>query len=602
MKEPKEQYEKRKVYYGRRLERLTQIINRLSNVRLITFLAGCGLAVFFYMRGRSSLGIGMVILTVIVFIALVVWHQNLKTSQNYFRVLYENYDQSLSRLAGNWRSFPDTGTDFIDPSHAYSGDLDIFGNGSLFQWITTAKTFRGRAALKEVLTEPPEGAEIIQKRQEAIGELARNFAWRQRFLADARMTKRPLNSPETIIEWAKSYNSSYLRPWVLILARALPVVTCAFLLIYLLTSRVSVLYPIVGIVIQIMILFLGRERGKVLNAVYTYKESIRIYETMLERFEKRRFQAEHLNALKQGLFDRDGKPAFEQIRKLSKLADLIANRENAMFLIINILTLWDIQCMISLEAWKEKSGGSLGNWVDTLAELEALNSLAIIAMDHPEWGIPVITSEKLGISTVNMGHPLVRGAVCNDLTLGKNSGILLITGSNMSGKSTLLRTVGINLVLAYAGAPVFAQRFSCSVFRIYTCMRVSDNLEESISSFYAELLRIKQIVSAAKTDSKIFFLLDEIFKGTNSQDRHAGAKVLIQQLCKDGAMGMVSTHDLELGDLERESERRIRNYHFREYYKNDEIHFDYKLRPGISTTRNAMYLIKMAGINVDELF
>lgn len=600
MKEPKEQYEKRKLYYRRRFEKLTRTTNRLSNVRLIVFLAGCGLAAVFYMNRRSSLGAGMVILTFVLFALFVLWHQKLKICRNYFKVLYENYDQALSRLAGNWSNFSDTGKDFIDPTHSYSNDLDIFGMGSLFQWITTAKTFRGRETLKKVLTKPPGEIGTINKRQEAIQELARNLAWRQRFLAEARMTKRPLNSPETIIEWAKSYDASYLRLRVIILARALPIITVAFLLIYLLTSGISVLYPIVFIAIQTIILFVGRERGKALNAVYTYKESINIYEKMLERFEKHIFHAEHLVNLKKGLLDRDRRPAYEQIRKLSSLADLIANRGNAMFLIINILTLWDIQCMISLESWKEKSGRSLGNWVDTIAELEALNSLAVIATDHPEWGLPVITSENLGISTVKMGHPLVRGAVCNDLTLDKNSGILLITGSNMSGKSTLLRTVGINLVLAYAGAPVFAQQFSCSMFQIYTCMRVSDNLGENISSFYAELLRIKQIVSAAKNDSKIFFLLDEIFKGTNSQDRHAGAKVLIQQLSKAGAMGMVSTHDLELGDLERVSERRIRNYHFREYYKNNEIHFDYKLRPGISTTRNAMYLIKMAGIDVDN--
>jgi Mismatch repair ATPase (MutS family) len=569
-------------------------------VRLITFLAGCGLAVFFYMKGRSPLGIGIAILTLVLFVALVLWHQKLKTSQNYFKVLYENYDQALSRHAGDWHKFSDTGKDFMDPNHPYSEDLDIFGTGSLFQWITTAKTFRGREALKEVLTQPPGEIGIIRKRQEAIQELAKNLAWRQRFLAEARMTKRPLNSPETIIDWARTYDAAYLRLGVRILARALPLITLTFLLIYLLTSRVSVLLPIAGIVIQTLILFLGRERGKALNAVYAFKESIRIYEKMLERFEKRAFQAEYLLTLKKGLLDRDGKPAFAQIRKLSSLADLIANRENAMFLIINILTLWDIQCMISLESWKEKSGRSLGSWVNTIAELEALNSLAIIARDHPDWGIPVLTSEKSGISAVNIGHPLVRGAVCNDLSLEKDSGILLITGSNMSGKSTLLRTVGINLVMAYTGAPVFAQQFSCSLFRIYSCMRVSDNLGENISSFYAELLRIKLIVSAAKTDSEVFFLLDEIFKGTNSQDRHAGAKVLIRQLSKDGAMGMVSTHDLELGDLERESERRIRNYHFREYYKNDKIHFDYKLRPGVSTTRNAMYLIKMAGIDVDK--
>jgi DNA mismatch repair ATPase MutS len=344
----------------------------------------------------------------------------------------------------------------------------------------------------------------------------------------------------------------------------------------------------------------GKQRGKALEAVYAYKDSIRIYEEMLERFEKRTFKSDYLQDLKKGLYDRDGKAAFEQIRKLSGLAELISNRGNSMFLVINIFTLWDIQCMIALEAWKEKSGRSLARWMDTVAELEGLASLAIIHFDHQEWALPKIVSADSGIVAVNMGHPLLVNSTFNDLSIEKRSGILLITGSNMSGKSTLLRTVGINLVLAYAGAPVCARSFSCSRVQIYSCMRVRDNLGENISSFYAELLRIKEIVGATKTEKKIFFLLDEIFKGTNSQDRHAGAKVLIRQLSKAGTMGMVSTHDLELGDLERESERRIRNYHFREFYKNDEIHFDYKLRPGISTTRNALYLIKMAGIEVDE--
>jgi len=548
------------------------------------------------------LGLGLVIITLVSFAGLVLWHQKLKTQQTYIRLLYENYDQALKRLAGEWKSFPDKGEDFKDPTHPYSDDLDLFGAGSLFQWINIAKTFRGREKLKEILTQPPEGLRTIQMKQEAIKELAKNLAWRQRFLAEARMTKRPLNSPQLIIEWAKTYDPAYLRMGVLILVRALPIITSAFLLIYLLTARVSFWFPFIGLVIQTMMLFVGKQRGKALNAVYTYKESIKVYEKMLERFEKRTFQADYLQALKKGLYDRDGKSAFEQIRKLSGLAELIANRGNAMFLIINILTLWDIQCMIALESWKEKSGRSLGRWVESIAELEALSSLAIIHRDHPTWGFPEITAESSGIVAVNMGHPLLGKSVCNNLAMEKGSGILLITGSNMSGKSTLLRTVGINLVLAYVGAPVCAERFSCPMLRIYTCMRVSDNLGESISSFYAELLRIKQIVSASKTETKIFFLLDEIFKGTNSQDRHAGAKVLIRQLSKAGAMGMVSTHDLELGDLEGESDRRIRNYHFREYYKNDEIHFDYKLRPGISTTRNAMYLIKMAGIDVEETF
>lgn len=597
---PKEQYEKRRLYYARQLEKLTQTINRLSNVRLALFLAGCASALFLYMTQRASLGLGMIILTLVTFTGLVFWHQALRTKQNYLQVLCEIYEQALKRLAGEWKSFPDTGEDFRDPAHPYSEDLDLFGASSLFQWINTAKTFRGREKLKEWLVEPPVDGGVIQKKQVAIKELAINLAWRHRFLAEAGTTKRPLNSPTRIIEWAKTYDATYLQPGIVILARALPIITLTFGLLYFLTSKVAYGYPLVGFFIQSIILFAGKQRGKALEAVYAYKDSIKTYEKMLERFEKRTFKSEYLQELKKGLVDRDGKKAFEQIRKLSGLAESISNRGNSMFLVINILTLWDIQCMIALEAWKEKSGRFLGRWVDTIAELEGLASLAIIHFDHQEWALPEFVSENSGIVAVNLGHPLLLNSTSNDLSIEKRSGILLITGSNMSGKSTLLRTVGINLVLAYAGAPVCAKNFSGSIMQIYSCMRVSDNLGENISSFYAELLRIKQIVSASKTEKQIFFLLDEIFKGTNSQDRHAGAKVLIRQLSKAGAMGMVSTHDLELGDLERESGRRIRNYHFREFYKNDEIHFDYKLRPGISTTRNAMYLIKMAGIDVDE--
>lgn len=602
MEGPKKRYEKRRTYYARRLEKLTQEINRLSNLRLALFFAGCALAVFLYMTQRISLGLGILSLTVVSFTALVFWHQALRTKQTYLQVICEIYDQALKRIAGEWKSFPDTGENFKDPAHPYSEDLDLFGASSLFQWINTAKTFRGREKLKEWLIESTVEVSLIQKKQAAIKELALNLAWRHRFMAEARVTKRPLISPTPIIDWAKTYDPAYLRPWIVILARALPTITLTFVLLYFLTSKVSYWFPLAGFFIQALILFAGRQRGKALEAVYAYKDSIKTYEKMLERFEKRSFKSEYLQELKTSLFDRDGKKAFEQIRKLSGLAELISNRSNSMFLVINILTLWDIQCMISLEAWKEKSGRFLGRWVDTIAELEGLTSLAIINFDHQEWALPEFDPNNSGITAVNLGHPLLADSTANDLAIEKRSGILLITGSNMSGKSTLLRTVGINLVLAYAGAPVCAKSFSCSMLKIYSCMRVSDNLGENISSFYAELLRIKQIVSATKTEQRIFFLLDEIFKGTNSQDRHAGAKVLIRQLSKAGAIGMVSTHDLELGELERESERKIRNYHFREFYKNDEIHFDYKLRPGISTTRNALYLIKMAGIEVEEMF
>lgn len=598
MKGPKEQYEKRKRFYDQRLEKLTHSINRLSNLRLVTFLVGFGLSIFLYLTQAPSIGMAVFLITLVLFIAMVFWYQNLKTRQSYLKALLGQYERALLRLAGEWQDFADSGEEFRDPAHTYSDDLDIFGHNSLFQWINIARTFRGREKLKEVLTEPPVKIAAILKRQVAVTELARNLAWRQRFVAEAGMAKGLLNSPQAIINWGKTLDPLYQRLEVIVLARVLPIITCTFLLLYFLTPKVSFVLPVIGLVIQSLVLLLGKQRGKVLNSVYSYKEAIRVYEKMLKRFESRAFEAELLQSFKKGLVDREGKTAFEQIGKLVKLADFIANRANAMFLIINILTLWDVQCMIALEAWKAKSGCFIEGWVDTLAELEALSSLSIIHMDHPDWGFPEIIGDTSEIVAVDMGHPLLKESVCNNLSLDKHADILLITGSNMSGKSTYLRTVGINLVLAYTGAPVYARSFCCSRVKMYSCMRVSDNLGENISSFYAELLRIKQIVSASKTEENVFFLLDEVFKGTNSEDRHIGARVLMTQLSKAGAMGMVSTHDLELGDLERESHRKIRNYHFREYYKNDQIHFDYKLRPGISTTRNAMFLIKMAGIEV----
>ena len=265
---------------------------------------------------------------------------------------------------------------------------------------------------------------------------------------------------------------------------------------------------------------------------------------------------------------------------------------------INILTLWDYQCLINLQRFKKASGASLKSWLEVIGEMEALNSLSTIAYEHSDWAMPKFQDGSPIFKAKSLGHPLLGASrVYNDIHIEKSQNVLLITGSNMSGKSTLLRTTGINLVLAYAGAPVCAESFYCSIMDIYTCMRTSDNLEKNISSFYAELLRIKKLVTATENKTPIFFLLDEIFKGTNSIDRHTGAKVLVSKLSNENALGFVSTHDLELGEIEN-TNKKVKNYHLKEYYKDDKLYFDYKLRTGVSTTRNALYLMKMAGLEI----
>lgn len=596
-----ERYERRRLRYQRLHQELSRRTAVIGNLRLTVFILGLALTIALYRT--PYLSTGAFVIAAALFILLLIQHNRVRASRNYAQALQTVNENSLKRLKGEWTSFADTGEDFKDDNHPYAGDLDVFGQSSLFQWINTAHTYLGREKLSQAISQLPADAAQVEARQEAVAELAGDLSWCQRFKAEGMVNAPKPVDPGAFFRWAEARNDFYRRPATLFLVRLIPAITVLSVILYYATSLVPAYLPILLVVAQALALFFfGKPRSQVLSSVSHYEGNLRVYHKLLERLEKRRFQSPLLQDYQKKLRSRDNRPAFVQMQKLSKLVDAISNRENAFFLIINILLLWDFQCMIALEQWKRESGRLLAPWLHTIGELEALVSLAGIAQNQPHWVIPKVEEGEPKLSAQGMGHPLLgQGRVLNDLNIHRPAGILLITGSNMSGKSTLLRTAGINLVLAYAGAPVCAAGFDCSIMRIYTCMRVSDNLEKSISSFYAELLRIKLIVEATQAKGwPLFFLLDEIFKGTNSQDRHMGARILIRQLSQRAAMGMVSTHDLELGDLEQESKGKIKNYHFREYYENNQIHFDYKLRRGISTTRNAMYLIRMIGIAAED--
>ncbi len=609
MKDPQIIYTRRKIAYEKLNAKQKQATDRLSNYRLITFFLGFAIALVLYLNLSRVIGIITGLVTLILFVYLALRHKQVRTQLKYSQILINLNKKGLDRLGGEWGTFPDSGVEFRDEEHPYASDLDLFGQASIFQWINSAHTPWGRETLKNILMQPPKDRQEIIKRQEAVKELAKKLAWRQRFEAEGNLASEKLQSTEPLLNWAEQTQEAYLHPAVKLGMRVLPAITILMLLLYALQLSVPWQVPAILIGIQIILLRLyGKGRSKTLSLVRRHEASLKTYAEMLKHLESLGFNAEWLKQRQRILRDTEGLQAFKQIQRLSKLVERISNRENAMFLALNILLLWDYQCMIELETWKKKSGKLLKGWLEVLADLEALSSLSNIRFENPDWVMPQILSDASkvsdapsGLSAQKMGHPLLtRNRIPNDFVMRKSSGIVLITGSNMSGKSTFLRTVGSNLVLAYIGAPVCAEKFSCSQFNLWSCMRVSDNLEQSISSFYAEILRIKRIVQAAKTDKPVFFLLDEIFKGTNSHDRHQGAIALINQLQKEGAMGLVSTHDLELGELEHQSQGRIKNYHFREYYENEEIRFDYTLRAGVSTTRNALYLIKLAGIEIAE--
>lgn len=597
----KRTYTKRKEHYETLLKKQIQTISFISILRFITFASGLSFGVFFYFKKAYYLTFAALIVATIIFLILANIHSRIKHNKKRCSILCEINKNSLKRLDNQWKDFVDTGEDFVDENHNYSKDLDIFGTNSLFQWINTCSTYMGREKLKTALSSPKYDIDEIYKRQEAIKDLLNNIGWSHKFMAEGIISENKNHNPEDLFKWAKDKNEFFLKPWVAVIMKIMPILTLSLIISSFIFSKVSYKISLLAITVQIVLLLLGfKEINTNLNTVFKYKNTLLTYYQLLKLIENKKFNSEYLTALKTKLTSDEKLTASLEINKLSRLVSLISDRKNIYYMPINILLLWDYQCLISLQRFKKSCGDNLQDWLEVIGEMESLNSLSVIAYDHDDWVMPKFQTSSLIYSAKKLGHPLLgHNLVQNDLNIEKHENILLITGSNMSGKSTLLRTAGINLVLAYSGAPVCAESFSCSIMDIYTCMRTSDNLEKNISSFYAELLRIKTLVNATKHKKPIFFLLDEIFKGTNSIDRHTGAKVLINKLSSENALGFVSTHDLELGDI-ADYNKKVRNYHLREYYEDDKLYFDYKLRPGISTTRNALYLMKMAGLEITD--
>ncbi|MCY6371695.1 MutS-related protein [Clostridium ganghwense] len=593
----KETYSKRKERYKKILEKQNKIINIISSIRMILFISAVVFPLISYYSIKNIyLSLFAFCIFVLGFIIMVLIHDKVINNRDLISNIYSINMQCIERVEGRWKEFEDDGEEYRDENHPYSNDLDIFGRASLFQYINDTTTYIGREKLKKSLTNSSYSEQKIYKRQEAIKELSKMIGFRQRLKGTGLRNFHSGKNVESLLKWTKQKHNLYDSKFIKIISIALPVVTLGAIIYYFLGIFKSYYIPLLFITINLIILRINKnERNSVLDTVYIYRKQINDYYNMLKLIEKMNFKSTYLKELKMNLTYKNS-TASQKIIKLNKLSDLILDRKNLIYFILNYVFLWDYHCMINLEKWRKLYGENFEKWLETIGTIEELASFSTLAFDNSDWTMPNFKNDEFVFKGKNMGHPLLGNKkVCNDLTIGKGKKVVLITGSNMSGKSTFLRTAGINLVLAYAGAPVCAKNFECSIMEIFTCMRISDNLEKNISSFYGELLRIKELVRKTKEGRNIFFLLDEIFKGTNSIDRHTGARILINKLSKEKVLGMISTHDLELGSLQKENYSVI-NYHFEEYYRNNKIYFDYKLRGGVSTTRNAMYLMKIAGI------
>ncbi|MCK5243011.1 DNA mismatch repair protein [bacterium] len=570
----------------------------MSWLRGIVFFGTVIITVLFWENAWYFASLGMGVSGLTLFICLVLLHsRNDRAFQKHRQLLYIN-ETGVRRLEGTWTQIEDVGNEFVDYQHQYSFDLDIFGHYSVFQWINSTNTYFGRHTLKEALLNPVIDTTIIKKNQSAIKELAEKIDWRQNFEAEGRLIPNAQKKPQGLLDWISTAESERFNQVLRYIYLGIPLFSFLIGIYGMLKLKTPALLGLMISLQAIVFLINYGKNKRILDSIDKNRDKIDLYSWLLTACETEDFKTEYLLSMQKILVDSGGHKASQSIKKLGKIADWSAILQNSMLgPILGIGFFWDVHCVLSLRKWKQACCRHIEPWLEILGKVESLSSLANIRFEQPEWAFPRFEEKEAAFAGEQMGHPLIHknNRICNNLKLDNRRRIMIITGSNMSGKSTMLRTVGINLVLAYAGAPVCASDIHCSLFNLHTSMRQNDNLENHVSTFYAELLRIKNIVSAVGQRRVTLFLIDEIFRGTNSQDRHDAAAIVLDILNRNKSLGLITTHDYALAKL-AEKEHTFINGHFEEQYRDQGITFDYRLKSGVSKTTNAMFLLKLVGI------
>ncbi|MDD3024252.1 MAG: DNA mismatch repair protein MutS [Syntrophomonadaceae bacterium] len=575
MNDSVKRFVERRQLFSAEKDKLEKDSDRLSSIRFFFFCTAALLTILAFIYIGNKAGAIILGISLILFLILIVKHEKVIKQVNYYRNMAEINHQCIQRIEGDWNSFKDDGSEFIDADHRYTGDLDIFGPASLFQWINTANTFHGREFTRNLLENPQKDMESIGKRQNAIKELALKLEFCQVLQCAGMENKDFTKNPESLFAYAESTARFFNKEWVKYFFYLLPAATLLSLAGWYLNGLLFTYLSLILFAIQLMINIWGSQKvNNILATVYGYKTRVSVYQGIFAILEKEEFADAYLLELQACLFEKK-EPASQLIKSLDKIVGAIGFKYNPIvYFFINNVFLWEFHCLFALEKWQDRAGSSLRNWVYNLGRFECLSTMALIAQLNPRWCYPEFDEGKLLLTAGDLGHPLInaRDRVANHLAIENQ--ICIVTGSNMSGKTTLLRTIGVNLVLAYAGGPVCAQEFRCSFMEIFTSMRIRDDLNHGISTFYAELLRIKMIVDFSRKQIPMIFLIDEVFRGTNSLDRVAGARNVLMNLNRDWIIGLVSTHDYELCEFVNDKSGRIKNYHFIETYVQNEIRFD----------------------------
>jgi hypothetical protein len=515
----------------------------------------------------------------------------------YEKLLQINHDE-LNILKDNYNDRED-GLVHLPHEHPYAADMDLFGTSSIYQYINRCTSEQAKKLLAEVLLTPSHEQVIIQRQQAAI-ELKQKLHWRQQLQFKGIANPVTFDSERKLVAWASSPTPYQQKYWQSA-AAVFPVITLGSVAALIFGLMPFAVFSLLVFIFYITSVFISGKIEAAYTALSTIEKEVQTIYNQLKHFETLSCTSSLFTVLQQGL-QTNGK-AYESILQLRSIINRFDYKLNAIAnLILNTFLLWDLKQVLSLNKWKANNASLINNWFSAIANIELINTLATLAYNHPSWVFPTITDDHFTLETSEIGHPLipVSHRIDNSFSTNGTGKVSIVTGSNMAGKSTFLRSIGVNLVLAQTGAPVCAKTFVFSPVQLYTSMRISDNLADNTSTFYAELKKLKTIIDAVNKHEKVFILLDEILRGTNSFDKHKGSEALIRQLIRKDAVAVIATHDVELGYLKEEYNEQIINYYFDVQVAGEELYFDYKIKRGICQSMNASLLMKKIGIEISD--
>lgn len=596
---PENHYTERLSLTKGQLQQVKKQIFRISMLRLTLFIAGVAGIYFFF--SQTPLLIVCICLTFLPFFILVKVHNRLFIRKEWLETQARIIQEELQALSGDYSSFED-GKEYVNPEHPYSFDLDIFGRRSLFQSINRTCTFFGKVRLAEWLQNHLHEKASIEKRQEMVREISEHTLFREQFRVAGLVHHGQSSDAEKIQAWSQSPAQYLHAGWVKAFIWGVPVIN-SLLLITSLAGWTSFSWLGLSFGIFLVLSFGIIKRATYIQETYGKQlKSLNGYARLIAQAKAENWKSAGMQELMER-FNLNSQSPIQALQQLSKELDRLDLRNNQfLYVLLEGSIFFQLQEIVRIERWKVCYGQYISEWLETVGELDALCSLGTFAYNHPQYTYPELTEKPFCFLATQMGHPLMPASQCvkNDATIPSRPFFLIITGANMAGKSTYLRTIGVNYLLACVGAPVCCERLKLHPNQLITSLRTSDSLSDNESYFFAELKRLKRIIDLLNQGQQLFIILDEILKGTNSMDKQKGSFDLIRQFMQLKANGIIATHDLLLGSLIKQFPEEIRNYCFEADIKENELTFSYKLREGVAQNMNACFLMKKMGIILQE--